>query len=367
MATRLDVSALTLNPKEVQNINEYVIKNLLENPFYGSIFGKVEKVTMQQRIGFLTPQIISGLKTTDCTVPSTGLPIVTASEKTWNPVRIADSWTHCNADLNALFKPYFDKIDTYREIYDISGSDIEVLFTAVILNRIEEAILRISFLADTTVLASTVSSPGIITTAGNGVTVAHYNMLNGIWKQVFDYIALIPAQRVTITENANTTIATQTALASGAAIGYLDAMYNALPTTLIGQPNQIILATDTLFRNYQFSLRNLNGTVMGASAYQDALFPTLAYNGVPVVNMQTPVGAAILRDWQKQTSQAGARSFPNRFLWTTTDNLGLGTLNEADFGKVVFDYNARTEDVFIKYGFTLDAKIFDDSKIMVAY
>lgn len=366
MATQINVAGLTLNPKEVQNVNEFIIRSMLENPNYSSFFGKIQKVTMDEQIGLVTPRTVSGVLDANCARPVNAGPIATTTQKFWRPKKVGDTFFHCNNELNALFKPYFDKVNFYRELYDIQGSDMEVMLSGFMLNQMEQSLLRLAFLGDTTINpVPTATLYSVV--AGGEATVANYSIIDGLWKQFIDIVAVTPTQRIQITENNNSTLVAQTTLAAGVAKNYLDAMYDASSPYLRGSQNQIIFMTHALFSNYAKDLRITDANVIGSGAYKDAIMPTLAYNGIPVVNIENPIGIRINTDLQKNTGQPNARYFPNRIAWTSLDNLGLGTLNEADFGNVQLDYNERARDLMLAYGYTLDVKIFDDSKLMVAY
>ena len=367
MATQIDVSGLTLSKLEVQNINDFIKKYYYENPGIMSYFGQINKVTMQQDIGFINQNRLSGIADTTCDRPASMQPFTTSS-KTWNPKKIGDTMFHCQADLNALFKPYYLNIDNFKQLYDIQGSDIEMVLVQLITNLADRSVFRHAFLGNTTLAAAGAATAGL--RSGTGAALGHYNVIDGIWKQIFTYIATAPSQRITITENTSNTLAGQKTFASGAALAYLDQMYNSSPIAMrtTSPSDQMITVTDAFWLNYRASMRNADAAIVGSGTYEKAPLPTLTYNGIPVVNIGHPVGTDLETDLQKNTGTgAAAADLPNRVLWTTKNNVQLATLNADDFAAVETNYNVETRKLMLAFGYTLDAKVIDDSMYMVAY
>ena len=104
MASVIDVSGLTLNPKE-PDFEKFVFERIFEQPVLNTIHRVYTGLTMQEKIVIAGIFGLTGIADTSCERPSSGAGLNT-SEKEWLPARIGDTFVHCQADVNALFKAY---------------------------------------------------------------------------------------------------------------------------------------------------------------------------------------------------------------------------------------------------------------------
>jgi hypothetical protein len=185
MATGIDLTGLTLNPIEVQDIKDFIIERVFERPEFQAIHGRFETgIKMQTQIVFASQFGKTGLKKAAACTRQTSSPESTLTQKYWNPVGIEDTLVVCAAELDGLFKAYFSKIQSYRDLYDITGSDLEIFYAILLEESMVQTIWRAAWFGDTTVAVSSetqatvtcIDNPLLVITAvpagtyGNGIT-----------------------------------------------------------------------------------------------------------------------------------------------------------------------------------------------------
>jgi len=172
MATGIDLSGLTLNPIEVQDIKDFIIERVFERPEFQAIHGRFETgVQMQEQIVFASQFGKTGLKKAAACTRQTSSPESTLTEKYWNPVGIEDTLIVCAAELNGLFKAYYSKVQKYRELYDITGSDLEIFYAILLEESMVQTIWRAAWFGDTGVAVSSDVTATIVGTTNTNLTV----------------------------------------------------------------------------------------------------------------------------------------------------------------------------------------------------
>lgn len=362
MATGIDLTGLTLNPIEVQEIKDFIIERVFERPEFQAIHGRFETgIKMQQQIVFASAFGKTGLKKAAACTRQTSSPESTLTEKYWNPVGIEDTLIVCAAELDGLFKAYFSKVQNYRELYDISGSDLEIFYAILLEESMVQTIWRAAWFADTGVAVSGAGTPGLLLAAD----VKFYDYIEGIWEQIFAGVTATTIERVTITENATVTSkAAQLALASGAAKAYFRAVRNAADSRLRSDPTAQMLVSRELFDNYKDGLEDA-GAAFNVDLTLSGL-PMISYDGFNIVNMETVWGLDAREDFENNSTD-NVYYLPHRIVFTVPNNIPLGTLNENDFDELEQWYNIDDRENKTAYGFTEDAKVLEEYMITVAY
>jgi len=185
MATGIDLTGLTLNPIEVQDIKDFIMERVFERPEFQQIHGSFQTgIKMQSQIVFASLFTKTGLKKAASCTRQTSSPETVLTEKYWNPVGIEDTLVVCAAELDGLFKAYYSKIQEYRDLYDITGSDLEIFYAILLEQTMVQTIWRAAWFGDTSVAVSSetqatatgVDNAGLTITAvpkgtyGNGIT-----------------------------------------------------------------------------------------------------------------------------------------------------------------------------------------------------
>jgi len=359
MAKGIDESALTLNAKENPDFAKFVIEQVFEQLALSAIHRVWTGITMKEQIVFASLFGKVGIKDTTCARPTSGAKSV-LTEKFWEPEKVGDTLILCNSEVSALFKAYFDKISRFEELYDITGSDEEKFILAMFVDAISKAVLRYVWFGDKDVVQASAAVTGLLLAAD----VKFYDSVNGIFKKIFAGVTATDIKRYTIAENAEITKAAQLALADNRALAIFEGIWEIADPRLRARTDKRFLVTHAIFENYRKSMQakgenfNIDYTMDG--------FPSLKWNGVDIIDMETIWDLDLQTDFVDNTTN-NAYYLPNRVVLTVADNIPVGTLNEGDMDELEAWYNKDERLNKMAYGHTLDALYLEGYMISVAY
>lgn len=359
MATGIDVSALTLNPKESEEYGKFVIERVFEQPQLNAIHRVWTGVKMKEQIVFASLFGKTGIKDSTCTRPTSGAKS-TLTQKYWEPAKVGDTLVNCQSEISALFKAYYTKINEYKDLFDITGSDEELFLLTMMSDSAMKAVMRLAWFGDTNVAAAGAAAAGLAA-AGN---VKYYDAIDGIWKKVFAGVASTDVKRYEITENAGVTPAAQMTLAAGRAVEIFEGVWANADPRLKADANKRLMVNNAIWENYRQYLQGKgeNFTIQ----YTTDGFRELMWNGVKVVNMEVIWDLDLFADFVDNTTN-NAYYLPNRVILTVPDNIPVATLNEGDMDTIESWYEKKERQNYSAYGFTLDALYLEGYMISVAY
>lgn len=361
MAKGIVESALTMNPLEVQDLQEFIIEQVFNRPELLALHGIQTGVTMKEQIVFASQFGKTGIKgDATCGRKTSGAASV-LTQKYWEPVGIEDTLIHCNKEIDGLFKAYFTKIQRYRENYEIEGTDLEIFFTILFLESMQNTIWRAAWYGDVDVAAAGAGTAGLVS-AGN---VKFYDYFDGLWNQIFTGVTATDIAKVTIAENAVVTSkADQLELAAGKSVEYFRAIRDKSDTRLRSQMDAKMYVSGEIFRNYTDYLVD-KGAVYDINIMQDGL-QSVKWDKYEVVNMETVWDTDSREDFVNNTTD-NVYYLPHRIAFTVPANIPIGTLNSADFDELEQWYDRDNRENKMSYGFSLGSKVLEESMITVAY
>ena len=352
MASTIDVSSLTLNPKEVQDFSQIILEMTFGRPDLRAMHNVYSGVKMKSQIVLASQLGLSGMKANGCTRQSSDAQSV-MSQKYWEPVGIEDTFVNCQADVDNLFKAYYDKIDNYKQMYDATASDQEAFIGNLVSEAMNETINRAIWFADTNVAASTSSAAGLV----DGNNAFAFDYFDGIWAQVFAGVSGGTINRETLS------IATPGQPTAAEAYAAIFDVYKTADGRLRTNMDSKFYVSGGIFLGLVEYLQtnSVNFTL------QDTFngFQTIKFLGHEVINMESI--------WDKNLAYFEADStshdayLPDRIIFTLPANIPVATLNEDDMSTMESWYNIDDRVNKVAYGFTLDAKVIDDKLINVAY
>lgn len=358
MGAILDIDALTaLNPKESTEFQEFIAELTYQSPELKSLHKFFGGVKMKEQIVLVGQMGKTGIKGTGCARVTSGAGAI-ATEKFWEPTAIEDTFEFCAADLNALFKAYFDKIQSYIEKFDIQGSELETFIAILIENAMKRTVQRAIWLGDKDVAEAEATTSGLAV-AGNA---KFYNYIDGIWAQIFAEEGRV--EKVTIDANALGTIALQETLEDGFADELFESMWAKADPRLKGSTDAKFYVSGGIWENYRKYLKSKgeNFTI----EYTVEGFQELKWAGRVVVNMETVWDVDIKADFVANTTD-NTYYLPNRAILTTPSNIPYASLNENDFTELETWYNRDDRVYKMAVGFTIDAKFLENYLAVVAY
>lgn len=349
MASQIDITGLTLNAQEATDIGQLIIEQGLVRGELSEDHAIETGVLYQMQIPFAGRIADSFKKAIGC-VPGQGTGFA-LTQKFWTPEIFATRFQHCAGDLNILLKIFKKEARINRDFYDKLDSEEMKLVIARIVDSMKEHLPTKVWFSER--LAA-------IQPAGNfkiGTDLSLYNVINGLFQQIFSD-ALI--KRFVVTANAGTTFALQ-ALPVDGGFDILTNVFNNADSRLLQDPTAKILVTRSISDSYRNTLRNKN---LGGG------FTDVTENGMSVLRFE---GREVKTryDWDDNIlalENNGTRlRFPHRAVFTTKENIPVGTLSESDLKELTSHYDATLKQNIIDVAFTLDAKMLESYMISVAY
>jgi len=352
MATKIDVSALTITTEEASEIGAAILEGEFTNGELANLHEIMTGVEHKKQIPFVG-KIADSLKLAAGCVPGEAGTLA-FTEKTWDPIKLTTRFTHCADDLNNLLKIFSKAKKVNPDFYDRIGSEELGLVASRVGTMLRETLPIKIWFSDTA--AEVHGSGGVLTT---GVDKTLYNPFNGLWKQIF---AAIPSGDyfVDIAKNAEASYAAQ-ALSADIAFDTLESMYEAADERLREDPDAKFYLTRSLADNYRQTIRT---DTKGAG------FVERMENGTPVLYFEG-IKIEIMYVWDrfiKANQDNGTKwNIPHRALLTTPANIPVGTLASEDFEELDSFYDKKSKSNIMDVAFSLDAKFLEDYMAVAAY
>jgi len=350
MATKIDVSALTLNPQEAQEVSEAVMEMVFVQNELADYHDIQTGVQMQQQIVFVGQLGIGGETLTGCTPAEQDSLALT--QKYWTPQLIAGRFTHCQADLSNLLKLFNKAQRANPDYFDKQGSEEMQVLLAKITESIKTSVNAKIWYSDTS--ANVVGSGGVFT-AGTNLNL--FNQFDGLWKQIFAD-ASIPVY--TISENSGGSYSAQ-ALSAGKSYTILKEMYNGADNRLKGAQDKYFKVSQSIFDNYYDYLEATEQSGGFVEITENGR-QVLKFRGIPVV--AEPEWDRLQNLYQDNTTTI---NLPHRAILTTAGNVPVGTLNDADMTNLDSWYEKKDKSNIVDFAYFLDAKHLESYMSSVAY
>ena len=348
----LDPSDLTFNGQEARDIGEAVIESIFENPAVADLMTVYDGIVTKKQIPFLGTLSKITKKDAGCGsgVSANNIPM---TEKFWEPENLKIWLQLCAEDLLNSFWVYAQKLGMDRS--DVTGTTIASFVVERMTAAAQEDLLRIIWFNDKA--ADNVSGGGVIT---NGVSLTDYDIIDGLWKQIFDVVTANAARKTAISENAGVSKVAQLNLAAGKAFTTFQKMMAAADSRLKSAPDKILLCTTTLLENYAVYLET-QGTDASFIRIENG-YSTLRFRNVTIYGIDF-WDRTIQADFDNGTTY----DLPHRALLTTKMNLAVGSDKLADAESFKVYYSEDTELNNFKGKYRVDAKLLQDYLIQAAY
>ena len=358
MSSLINPANLTFNGEEIKTMAEAIMEKVFTKPAITEFHTIEEDIVAKKQIAFLGLLNKITKKDAGCGtgVTTTNIPM---SEKFWDPEQVKIWLQQCHRDLEASFWVYAK--NRGLNVADLTATD----FARFVVDRMSDAAfedaLRIVWFNDTAAGNYNSSPAGVIT---NGVSLGDYNIIDGLWKQLFAIVAADSTRRVTIAANAEATFALQDSVLNAsngiAAKNIFNSLMNNADYRLRGASDKVLIATQSLVDAYANYLESVG--VDASYVRIENGFSTLRYRNLEIIGF----------DFWDRTIRAdfsnGTKWFlPHRAVLTTKSNLAVGF--DASSGVSDFDvfYDKTTELTNFKGAYKVDAKVLEDYMIQVAY
>lgn len=350
----IDLSGLTLNPREIEEASKAVFEKVFAKEEIASIHGIQTGIDMQTQIPFFGKFDPFLLVDPSACGTNTIAQTIATSQKYWTPKTLSGRLSHCQGTLtDGLWKMWrtakMKNPDAWEEI---DNEELAFLQDRLV-DAIADDILLKSFFGDT---AAAVTPAGDLTA---GTTVGLFTPFDGFWKQILTGVAATTVYRYTITENAGASYAAQAALASDRAyLAFVDIYDNA--DSRLFKSNPVFQVTRSIYNNYRGYLES-KSLSFDVSRTEDGTTKD-SFRGIPII---------IRDDWDRniKTYFDNGTTYldPHRIILTDINNIPIGTLSEEDFGKLDIWYERKDKTHYMDAALSLDAKLLEEYMISVAY
>lgn len=354
MPSKIDVTALTLNPEEETEANKMIFEQEFVHGVLSQNHSIETGIQWSKQIVFAGKYTDSLEALTACTAVEGGdLPL---TEKFWTPQKYGTRFTHCADELDILLKIFGKAARINPDFYNMIDSEAGKFIMARLGMMLRETLPTKVWFSDTA--ADDIAGGGVFT---NGTNIGLYDVINGLFQQIRAEIQAGDSNYVEITQN--TGVKADQNLTGQEAFDYLVAMKNAADPRLIQTPEAKYYITRSIADPYRDFLRTSTSSNGFIDITEDGR-EVLKFDGRAI---------EIMYEWDRiitsdQDDVAGDTFFqPMRALLTTPDNIPVGTLNEADFDEVRAFYHEDSNQAKFDIKFNLDTKFLEDYMAVAAY
>jgi len=360
MASAIDFSGLTLNPQEATTSSELVFKKVFVSPELEKVHSVMTGVEMNKFIPILGRYGLLGKVSQGSCANNDVASQIPSSQKQWLPKNIDFRIIHCQDDLPELLKFWKKERIRLNTWENVDGEMMSFIEDSAI-DGTQKAIIRLADFGDLN--ASPVGDALGNETLTAGTDKTYFNILDGMWKQVFtDQAGAALIYRHSIAENALLNKAAQLALGATAALDAMRAAYNNIAPEAFEGTNLTFQMTRSLFNNWQSFLEDKSLAFTLSQAETKSGTDGWSYRGIPIV---------VRADWDRIIRtyfDLGATYYlPHRLVLADLNNIPVGTSDTESFKAFKSHFDQTTEKHYIKSAFTLDMKILLEEEMAVAY
>lgn len=353
MANVINIENLTLNPKEVEDVRAFIKELVLDTPEFQDVMTVVDRVKMKQQLVFINKDGLAGKAATGTCERVDADELASLSQKYFDPKDIEIFYELCTKTLNenGLFKPLFDKVNTYREKYDIEGTDFAIMVADIVKEAIIDSVWRLAFYGDEDVVASTAGTAGLKSSDNIG----YFSPVDGFWKQIFDSADV---KRVDISSIQATEMPT-----AAQCYKAINDVYRNADARLRQATNAVMMVSDQLFEGLidYFQTESiaftLDITMNGMKS--------VMWKGVKVINFGFCFDK--YNAFFETDSTSNDPYLQHRIIMSVPGNLQIGTLDAEGIDSLDVFYDRGDRKLKIDAGYTISPVILDEKMVSVAY
>lgn len=355
----------SLTTKQITSLSEALFQAFFNDPSLTSIVNVMEGIKVNNQLLIFDRHTgLSGKKITACPTPTNSTLGLNVSEKVWTPTYIGDRFSECWTVLQGTCLQWMLKNGIEKQ--NLTATEYASFLEEQLQDTIAEVYQRIFWFGD----------KGIVAGTGNNLAageVAFFNMIDGIFAQLFDIVTATPARLST------THLATQNAAAS-----YALQKFTATDVT----NQQVSKALDTVWYDASIKLRSVakaDLVYLVTQSVQDQLekerkaisgidLPymrqengqmTTTWNGIQVQPMQ--IWDRMIEAYFGDDATPVKSTLPHRIILVPKNNLHLGVESVGSMGELDIWHSKETSSLVADYGASMDAKIGIDEMIQAAY
>jgi hypothetical protein len=356
----IDHTNLTFNSEEARTTADLVFEEVWAKPESLSVVHDVQTgIEMNKYIPILGQYGLLGkLDPGDCTsnIETEQIP---TTQKQWTPKSVSFRIADCEAKIPQERK-FWRKNGAFKNKWEDQSSEEIAFVTDRVVDASKETVLRIAEFNDTDHSPVGDATGNEVLTVGTDKT--YFNILDGMWKQIFTDQALATplTYRSTITENGLATKALQLVLGSTAAVDAMKACFENIDPRAFKEGMLVYQMTRSLFNNYMSYLES-NSLAFTLEVIEGGK-RTLEYRGIQIIER-----ADWDRNIQTYFDNGTVYYLPHRLILTKISNIPIGTQDTESMESVDSFYDKKDKTHYMDVAFNIDMKLLLEYELAAAY
>lgn len=352
----INFEGLTPQNGALRELAELIFLNLQEEDKLGQLLVFMTEQMNGKKVGFVGKPGLLGKKSEGCN-PTYDNHLAAASEKTWDIQEWQISEAICYEDLVGTIAQHFAQNGS--DVADLTDTEyMDTIVRPIFEQAIPELIIRYAFFGDKDIEATELQT---------GVAVGSFNLIDGIWKQLFTGVTAGKTRRVAIAANEAATVDAQYEAMgqAGAATGVLNELIIRTPAKMRNLAGRRFIVTQAFADMLNLDIQKNN---KGSELQWESLFAGIQktqYQGVEL--LAVPQFDEIIQSYLKNSTNADAYDKPFRVIYGSKDNFRAGTESKESIAtlKVWFNEDEQTNKMLAKD--TLGALVVSEEYAAVAY
>lgn len=352
----INFAGLTPQNGALRELAELIFLDLQEEDKLGQLLVFMTEQINGKKVGFVGKPGLLGKASEGCN-PTYDNHLTATSEKTWDIQEWQISEKICYEDLIGTIAQHFARNGS--DVADLTDTEyMDTIVRPIFEQAIPELIIRYAFFGDKDIEATELQ---------DGVGVGSFNLIDGIWKQLFAGVTAGTTKRVPIAANEAATIDAQYEAMgqAGAATGVLNELIIRTPAKMRNLAGRRFIVTQAFADMLNLDIQNNN---KGSNLQWESLFAGIqktSYQGVEL--LAVPQFDEIIQSYLKNTTNATAYDKPFRVIYGSKDNFRAGTESKEAIAtlKVWFNEDEQTNKMLAKD--TLGAMVVAEEYAAVAY
>lgn len=351
----IDFGSLTPKNGAVQDLAELIFLELVEDDKLGQLVTFMPGQENGKKLAFVGKAGLLGKKAKGCD-PEYAKNLVQTSEKTWTLEEWEIAEEICYKELENTIAEHFAANGS--DMADLTDSDyMEKVVRPILEQAIRDLMIRFAFFGDT-------EAEG---TLKDGVGPEYFNLVDGIFKQLFEGVTAGKTTRVNIEANTKTTIAAQyeAMRQPGAATGVLNELIIKTPMKLRRMTDRVFIVTQAFADMLNLDIQENN---KGSELQWESIFAGIqktTYQGITLVAV--PQFDEIIQEYLKNTTNANAYDKPFRVIYGAKGNFRVGSKSKETVADLKVTFDDVTRKNYIYAADTIGALVLAEEYAAIAY
>ena len=352
----INFAGLTPQNGALRELAELIFLNIQEEDKLGQLLVFMTEQMNGKKVGFVGKPGLLGKASEGCN-PTYDNHLTATSEKTWEIKEWQISEKICYEDLIGTIAQHFAQNGS--DVADLTDTEyMDTIVRPIFEQAIPELIIRFAFFGDKDIESGELQ---------DGVDVGAFNLIDGIWKQLFTGVTEGKTRRVAIAANEATTVDAQyeAMRQAGSATGVLNELIIRTPAKMRNLAGRRFIVTQAFadMLNLDIQMNNKGSELQWESIF--AGIQKTSYQGVEL--LAVPQFDEIIQSYLKNTTNANAYDKPFRVIYGSKDNFRAGTESKESIAtlKVWFNEDEQTNKMLAKD--TLGALVVSEEYAAVAY